>query len=50
MVYAIIISITGCFLLFVLSLLSFGNAEALKLHHGTNVARGFQLLLSSLVS
>ena len=50
MVYAIIISVTGCFLLFFLSLLSFGNAEALRLHKDTHVTRGFQLLLSSIVS
>ena len=50
MVYFIIISVTGCFLLFFLSLASFSGMEALRLKDDDCVSRGFQLLFSSIVS
>ena len=50
MVYMIIISLIGCLLLFFLSLASFSGMEALRLKEDIQVSRGFQLLLSSIVS
>ena len=44
------ISTTGCLLLFFLSLASFAGMEALRLKSDIQVSRGFQLLLSSIVS
>ncbi len=50
MTYLIILSLLGCIFLFFLSLCAFSGMEALRIHKDDRVEKGFELLLSSLVS
>lgn len=48
--YWLLISTTGAFLLFFLSIASFANMEALRLKPSEHVSIGFKLLLCAIVS